>query len=186
MLTFYHSSSLGARLEILWELTGTATRNADGSVIMENSPNDVEHPAAKVLDTASDDPTPTVDPNNPDSWATKLDGLLAPIQATAANTQTGRFIIETTQWGTIQRPDYCAVLYQVGSATPLRVVSAVPASVIGMPMDALFVIGVNVADQKIGINAVQDRAVANTLISHLISGIFYIHEKAFGWVFKRL
>lgn len=99
--------------------------------------------------------------------------------------RTGRFIVETTKWGLVQRPDYVSVLYQVGSATPLRVVSGVAATIISMPEDALFVIGVNTNTQEIGINGVQKRDVANTLVSYLVQGIFYAHEKAFGWVFGK-
>ena len=184
----YYSNSLGARLEILWELTGSPTRGTDSEVLDEtthrSSEHDqaVEHPAAKPAD--SEEAGPTVDPNDPDSWATKL-STLGSIAVTEEPARTGRFIVETTQWGLIQRPDYAAVVYQVGSATPLRVVSKIAATIIDQPYDALFVIGLNTNDQTIGINATQEKAVADTLVSYAIAGIFYAHEKAIGWVFGK-
>ncbi|KAF9029630.1 hypothetical protein BDZ89DRAFT_1132883 [Hymenopellis radicata] len=88
-----------------------------------------------------------------DNWATrtKLDqlGSADPREEPA---RSGRFIVETTEWGLIQRPDYVSVVHQVGSATPLRVVSKVAATIIDQPGDALFVIGVNTNTQEIGIN----------------------------------
>ncbi|KAF3182047.1 hypothetical protein TWF225_006542 [Orbilia oligospora] len=193
----FPSNSLGARLEILWKLEGTATRVAarssdsddDGGVAYVTVPpgEEVEHPALKPADAEPEprgaDEDPPVDPNDPASWQTKLDALPPLPQPRAGEpARTGRFIVETTKWGLIQRPDYVSVLYQVGSATPLRVVSGVAATIIDMPDDALFVIGVNTKTQEIGINGVQRKDVANTLASYLIQGIFYVHEKAFGWV----
>ncbi|KAF3232309.1 hypothetical protein TWF191_000081 [Orbilia oligospora] len=191
--------SLGARLEILWKLEGTATRVAarsgdsdDGAVAYVTVPSgeEVEHPALKPADAEPEprgaDEKPPVDPNDPASWQTKLDALPPLPQLRAAEpARTGRFIVETTEWGIVQRPDYVSVLYQVGSATPLRVVSKVAATIIDMPDDALFVIGVNTKTQEIGINGVQQKDVANTLVSYLMQGIFYVHEKAFGWVFGK-
>ena len=146
---------------------------------------EVEHPALKPADAEPEprgaDEDPPVDPNDPASWQTKLDALPPLPQPRAGEpARTGRFIVETTKWGIVQRPDYVSVLYQVGSATPLRVVSGVAATIISMPEDALFVIGVTTSNQEIGINGVQKRDVANTLVSYLIKGIFYAHEKAFG------
>jgi hypothetical protein len=147
------------------------------------APDTIKHPADR-------DPVPEppngeelVDPNDPAVWQTKLEDLTDESAARAdVSVRTGRFIVETTKWGAIQRPDYVNVIYQVGSATPLRVVSSVAATIISMPKDALFVIGINTTSQQIGINGVQETNVANTLASYLIQGIFYIHERAFGWV----
>jgi hypothetical protein len=158
------------------------------------APDDIEHPADRDPETEppegeetetpeGEEFEPPVDPNDPAVWQTKLEDLTDESAARAdVPVRTGRFIVETTKWGAIQRPDYVNVLYQVGSATPLRVVSSVAATIISMPKDALFVIGVNTTTQQIGINGVQETNVANTLTSYLIQGIFYIHEKAFGWV----
>ncbi|KAF8987504.1 hypothetical protein BDZ89DRAFT_1202401 [Hymenopellis radicata] len=176
----FPSNSLGARLEILWKLTGTPTGrlgDADSKVTTD--------PANDTGSDPGDQAPPTVDPNDPDVWATKLDQLGAADPRAEEPARSGRLIIETTEWGLIQRPDYVAVVYQVGSATPLRVVSKVAATIIDQPDDALFVIGVNSNTQEIGINGVQDKAVSDTLVSYLIQGIFYVHEKAFGWVFGK-
>ncbi|KAF9005745.1 hypothetical protein BDZ89DRAFT_1049040 [Hymenopellis radicata] len=111
----FQSNSLGARLEILWELTGTPSATSGDT--------EVEHPPAKPEGADSDQAPPTTDPNNPDSWPTKLDqlGSADPREAPA---RSGRFIVETTEWGLIQRPDYvCTKL-------------AVTATIIDMPMDA--------------------------------------------------
>ena len=191
------SYSLGARLEILWELVGTPTRSVSGGVGMDVAPDTVEHPRERVPGDDVPEPTddvpdptrneskPPVDPNDPDVWQTKLEDLTDSSARADVSVRTGRFIVETTEWGAIQRPDFVSVLYQVGSETPLRVISSVSATIISMPKDALFVIGINTTSQKIGINGVQDVNVANTLTSYLIQGIFYLHEKAFGWVFGR-
>jgi len=185
----FPSNSLGARLEILWQLTGTPTRLADGAAAMDVPPEQCAHPATKETPDA-DDPAPSVDPNDPESWCTKL-GDMPPYPTHAREVPlaaeereiTGRFIVETTKWGAVQRPDYAAVVYQIGAETPLRVVSNVPATIIGMPKDALFVIGiVDVATGKVGINGVQERAISDSLVSYLMQGIFFAHEKAFGWI----
>jgi len=153
--------------------------------------DDIEHPAERGADdpAPADDPTgerePPVDPNDPANWQTKLEDLTRPEGRADGPVRSGRFIVETTKWGLVQRPDYVSVVYQVGSETPLRVVSGVAATIISMPKDALFVIGINTSTQQIGINGVQELNVANTLVSNLIAGIFYIHEKAFGWVFGK-
>ncbi|KAF9041881.1 hypothetical protein BDZ89DRAFT_1128578 [Hymenopellis radicata] len=184
----FPSNSLGARLEILWKLTGTPTArvgDADFEVTTDPANDTVVHPPLKPEGCdPGDQAPPTVDPNDPDVWATKLDqlGSADPREEPA---RSGRFIVETTEWGLIQRPDYVSVVYQVGSATPLRVVSKVAATIIDQPEDALFVIGVNTDTQEIGINGMQDKAVSDTLVSYLIQGIFFAHEKAFGWVFGK-
>ena len=164
---------------------------------MDVAPDTIEHPADRVPGEATEptedtpeptegEPNPPVDPNDPAVWQTKLEDLTDESPARADEpVRTGRFIVETTKWGLVQRPDYVSVLYQVGSATPLRVISSVAATIISMPKDALFVIGINTTTQQIGINGVQDTNVANSLTSYLIQGIFYIHEKAFGWVFGK-
>jgi hypothetical protein len=200
------SNSDGARLEILWELNGNPTaRSFDGQIDLVLAPDTdtIEHPADRVSGEPVPEPTedvphpaeeytnPTVDPNDPNVWQTKLEDLIMDAYASSARATTdvparkGRFIVETTPWGLIQRPDYVSVLYQVGDATPLRVTSAVAATIISMPKDALFLLGINAETQKIGINGVQEVNVANTLASYLMKGIFYIHEKAFGWVFGK-
>ncbi|KAF8800964.1 hypothetical protein BYT27DRAFT_7148168 [Phlegmacium glaucopus] len=187
----FPTNSLGARLEILWELVGTPTRSQSGGVEMDVAPDTVDHPADRVLGEDAPEPTegesePPVDPNDPAVWQTKLEDLTDESPARADEpVRTGRLIVETTKWGLIQRPDYVSVVYQVGSATPLRVVSSVAATIISMPKDALFVIGINTETQQIGINGVQETNIANTLTSYMIQGIFYIHEKAFGWVFGK-
>ncbi len=169
-------------------MTGTPTGrvgDADFEVTTDPANDTVVHPPLKPEGSdPGDQAPPTVDPNDPDTWATKLDqvGSADPREEPV---RSGRFIVETTKWGLIQRPDYVAVVYQVGSATPLRVVSKVAATIIDQPDDALFVIGVNSNTQEIGINGVQDKAVSDTLVSYLIKGIFYVHEKAFGWVFGK-
>lgn len=179
----------------MWEFNGTATRSGnetfsyDVSPVEANVPDEIaqareEYIPAVVQEGASDAPVePPVDPNDPESWTTKLNTLEPVAFATTAST-TGRLIVETTKWGLIQRPDYCAVVYQIGSETPLRVVSGVPSNIIGNPEHALFVIGAN--NQQIAINATQKIDVATTLVGYLIHGIFAIHEKAIGWVIKRL
>ncbi|RXW24251.1 hypothetical protein EST38_g1613 [Candolleomyces aberdarensis] len=127
-------------------------------------------------------------PAEPSCWATKLNDLPPIPVATEARAAaggpfaSGRFIVETTDWGLVQRPDYASVVYQVNNETPLRVVSSISATIIGMPKDALFVIGANPSTQRVGINGMQDKAVASTLVEYLMQGIFYAHEKAFGWV----
>lgn len=152
---------------------------------MDVAPDTVEHPADSVEpEPARDASDPPVDPNDPSSWQTKLEDL-TDLSRADQPVRTGRFLVETTKWGLIQRPDYVNVLYQVGGATPERVISKVAATIISMPKDALFVIGINATTQKIGINGVQEVNVANTLTSYLIQGIFKVHEKAFGWVFGR-
>ena len=183
------SNSLGARLEILWELVGTPTRSLSGGIEMDVAPDTVEHPADKPPgedepESTRDESEPPVDPNDPNVWQTKLEDLTDLTRADEP-VRTGRFLVETTKWGLIERPDYVSVLYQVGSATPERVISKVAATIISMPKDALFVIGINTTTQQIGINGVQEVNVANTLTSYVIQGIFYIHEKAFGWVFGK-
>lgn len=215
----FPTNSLGARLEILWELVGTPTRSRSGGVEMDVASDDVEHPGESipgqdvpkpsenesephVVSDAVEHPgesipgqdvsrpsenesEPPVDPNDPDAWQTKLADLTGSSARSNEPVRTGRFIVETTKWGIVQRPDYVSVVYQVGSATPERVVSSVSATIISMPKDALFVIGINSGSQQIGINGVQDVNVANTLTSYVIQGIFFIHEKAFGWVFGK-
>ncbi|KAG6842791.1 hypothetical protein H0H93_003386, partial [Arthromyces matolae] len=129
-------------------------------------------------------PPPTVDPNDPSVWPTNPITLTIDERdgVTAANqpTRNGRLIVETTRWGLIQRPDYVSVLYQVGAETPLRITSRVAATIISQPHDALFLVGTNGQEQRIGINATQDRNVANTIASNILRGIFYVHERAFG------
>lgn len=199
------SNSDGARLEILWELVGNPVRSADGQVELILAPDTIEHPADRVPGGPVPEPTEdvphpaeeyanpltTVDPDDPNILKTKLEGLTKDAYASSARAtadvpvRKGRFIVETSRWGLIQRPDYVYVLYQVGDATPLRVSSTVAATIISMPKDALFVIGINAATQQVGINGVQQVDVANTLASYLIKGIFFVHEKAFGWVFGK-
>ncbi|KAF9013844.1 hypothetical protein BDZ89DRAFT_457046 [Hymenopellis radicata] len=172
----FPSNSLGARLEILWKLTGTPTGrvgDADSEVTTDPANDTVVHPPLKPEGSdPGDQAPPTVDPNDPDVWATQLDQLGPADPRAEEPARSGRFIVETTEWGLIQRPDYVAVVYQVGSATPLRVVSKVAATIIDQPEDALFVIGVNTNTQEIGINGVQDKVVSDTLVSYLIQGIF--------------
>ncbi|KAG6900557.1 hypothetical protein C0993_008711 [Termitomyces sp. T159_Od127] len=178
-------NSDGARLEILWELTDNATNaplvsNTDQAVDQAN----YEHPP---LADQPKEPAPTIDPKDPTRWPTRPAALTIDARAAASvsgqPTRTGRLLVETTYWGLIQRPDYVSVLYQVGSETPLRITSEVAATIISQPQDALFLIGVNKEDQRIAINATQDTDVANVIASSLLEGIFYVHEKAFGWVF---
>lgn len=122
---------------------------------------------------------PTVDPNDP---ASLTKDSMAGAVADSQPTRSGRLLVETTPWGLVERPDYSSVLYQVGAETPSEIKSSVPDTIIGEPKDALFVIGVNQETQEIAINATHDTDVANTLVSYLLEGIFFVHEKAFGWV----
>ncbi|RXW24256.1 hypothetical protein EST38_g1609 [Candolleomyces aberdarensis] len=171
--------SLGARLEILWELSGTpAGSNARGAFLVETSPDTVDHPGPAPAVSGADEVAPTVDPNDENSWATKLNDL-PPVPATTdaraaagGPFATGRFIVETTEWGLVERPDYASVVYQVNNQTPLRVVSAISGTILGMPKDAIFVIGANPTTQEVGIDGTQDKAVASTLVEYLVKGIF--------------
>ncbi|KAG6844872.1 hypothetical protein H0H87_002817 [Tephrocybe sp. NHM501043] len=184
---FYSSNSAGARLEILWELTSSTTREPGDPDPDENDGQpEHEHPPEKPDDEQD---KPTIDPKDPSNWPTDpltltIDGRDGVARAGTA-TRNGRLIVETTWWGLIQRPDYVSVLYQVGAETPLRIESKVAATIISQPKDALFIVGVNKEDEKIAINATQDTDVSNTIASAALKGIFYIHEKAFGWVFGK-
>lgn len=102
--------------------------------------------------------------------------------------QTGRILVETTDWGYVERPDYVYVFYQIADKTPNRVISKIASTIIDMPEDALFVIGLgkNGNNNELGINATQDTDVANNMASYALKGISWAHKKAFGWIFGKL
>ncbi|KAG9218439.1 hypothetical protein CCMSSC00406_0007960 [Pleurotus cornucopiae] len=166
-------NSLGAHLEIVWELKSNSTLHRDAALSAEdevksttateeagypaadpNNPASGKHPVVEVakqstLESSHVAAFDTVDPNDPASWPTKLDaiGALPEVDEGAGNSRCGAqihrgcFIVETTKWGAITRPDYASVVYQIGDATPLWAVSGIPGPIIGMPDDALFIIG---------------------------------------------
>lgn len=100
--------------------------------------------------------------------ATEADGTRAP----ASSGETlGRIIVGTTDWGVIQR---------------ISLSASIPATDVGMPNPAHVIIGYNPVTRQIGVNATLERDVANTVASSALQGIFLVHEKAAGWIFRLL
>ncbi|TBU24727.1 hypothetical protein BD311DRAFT_741646 [Dichomitus squalens] len=191
-------NSPGARLEIIFKLTGTPTRAldeaaaekfiADGRVenhlleetvtdetVTEMGPIPADLPAATR--TVEDWPAPSA------AFDIKADDE-GTTRAVSSQDQFGRIIVGTTKWGLVQRPDYAVTYYQWSDTTPISLSSAIPATIIGMPDPAHVVVGFDADKREIGINATTSTDVANTMASYAMRGILWANEKAAGWVLK--
>ncbi|KAG9119911.1 hypothetical protein FRC07_004837 [Ceratobasidium sp. 392] len=183
--------SPGARLKIRFRLEGTPSTHVAG--IGAPEANADQTPQGNVGEVTSipknsigsdEDAAPDIK-KDMDLPFTK--GMFQPTDPSdIGDSKICRLIVETTDWGLIERPDYVYVWYQVHNETPQRMFYKLSSAILDMPPPALIVIAANERENKLGISGTYASDVANQLASYAVKGIFWAHEKAFNWVFGKL
>ncbi|KAG9092013.1 hypothetical protein FRC07_011741 [Ceratobasidium sp. 392] len=193
----FPSNSPGARLEIRFQLEGTPSTHA--ASIGAPKINADQTPQANVEEVSAI-PKDSMGPNEvavpdveKDVDLPFMEGMFQPTDPSdiadakaSADSKICRLVVETTDWGLIERPDYVYVWYQVHNETPQRMFYKLSPTILNMPPPALIVIAANERENKLSISGTYAPDVANQLASYAVKGIFWAHKKAFDWVFGKL
>lgn len=93
-------------------------------------------------------------------------------------TQSGYLILSTTDFGTIQRPDYSLLTLSLENEKPQTVSQRVP---LGMAPDPIY-IGFAVSNNHVILAASPQNMLSTQVLEGLIQGVSTLHQKMIGWV----
>ena len=88
--------------------------------------------------------------------------------------------VSTDDWGSWARPDFAIVSYYLPGVPAKTLLNKVPAW--QSPKDVSFVVAVSPKKRVVGMNASVEPNVVKDLVGWALKGVFFVHEKAVGWV----
>ena len=117
----------------------------------------------------------------------RLHGTINAQGQSIAVDRDGFISVSTTEWGKVERPNYCNVTYMLAGSNPVNLSGEVPATIAQHPEDVQLLFAVNAESKAVGLNVTAaPKTVMDELIGYGIRGIFWANQKAAGWATGKL